>query len=98
MPTGTNRPTDNPQRPSPSTESPSSGGGQSSALTRSLEDLPPILTLKQTADLLAVDRRTIYAQINNGKIQAFKIGNAYRIERSSLLTFIRADRPHSTRR
>lgn len=74
------------------------GRQRSPVLSSTLEDLPPILTLKQTAKLLAVDRRTIYSQIRNGKLRVFKVGNAYRIERDSLLTFIRADRLHSKRR
>jgi len=67
-------------------------------LPRSLDDLPPILTLQQTARVLAVDRRTIYAAIRRRDLRAFKIGNAYRIERAVLLSFIRADRSHHKRR
>lgn len=80
------------------TRSLSHDGQRSSPLPRSLDDLPLILTIKEAADLLAVDRRTIYSEIQSRRLRAFKVGNAYRIERDSLLTFIRADRPHSKRR
>ena len=81
-----------------STEPSSSDSQRFPTPSRSLDDLPPILTIKQVTDLRSVDRSTIYAQIDRGKLRAFKIGNAYRIERGSLLAFIRADRPHSKRR
>ncbi len=65
---------------------------------RTCDDLPLVLTLAQAARVLAVDRRTLYPHIRRGDLRAFKVGNAYRIERSALLSFIRADRPHSIRR
>lgn len=65
---------------------------------RNVDDLPLVLTLAQAAKLLSVDRRTLYPHIRRGDLRAFKVGNAYRIERDALLSFIRADRPHSTRR
>lgn len=73
-------------------------GSDAIAQAKSFDHLPIILTLKQAAEVLAVDRRTLYSQIRSGKLRAFKIGNSYRLERDALLSFIRADRPHSIRR
>ena len=41
-----------------------------------------LLTIRQVADFLKVNERTIYRMVNAGKLPAFKVGNSWRIEKS----------------
>ncbi len=43
-----------------------------------------ILTPKEVADLLRVDRRTLYYWIKHDTIRAFKVGRQWRIRRADL--------------
>lgn len=54
----------------------------------SLEDLMklPLLTIKQTAQLLQVTKRTIHNKINEGELPCLKIGRVVRIKRIELLS------------
>jgi excisionase family DNA binding protein len=42
---------------------------------------PAYLTPQETAELLRVDRRTIYNWIRTGKLKAIKFGDTWRIPR-----------------
>lgn len=46
------------------------------------------LTVDEVATALAVDERTVRRYISDGKLYAFKVGNQYRIPRSSLSQII----------
>ena len=48
------------------------------------ERAPEIMTPDQAADYLQVDRETIYRYIRSGKLDASRLGRAYRIPRSSI--------------
>ena len=43
-----------------------------------------ILTIKEVADYLKVNERTIYRLANKGGIPAFKVGNNWRFERTKI--------------
>lgn len=45
---------------------------------------PDILTAKQAADYLQVNRETIYRYIRDGRLNASRIGRSYRIRKQSL--------------
>ncbi|WP_255587567.1 helix-turn-helix domain-containing protein [Deefgea piscis] len=47
-----------------------------------------ILTIKQVADYLKVNERTIYRLAGNSEIPAFKVGNSWRFKRSELELWI----------
>ena len=49
-----------------------------------------ILTIKQVADYLKVNERTIYRLAGNSEIPAFKVGNSWRFKRSDLELWIAA--------
>ncbi|WP_028875591.1 helix-turn-helix domain-containing protein [Teredinibacter turnerae] len=43
-----------------------------------------ILTIKEVAEYLKVNERTIYRLANKGDIPAFKVANAWRFERAKI--------------
>lgn len=49
-----------------------------------------ILTIKQVADYLKVNERTIYRLAASSEIPAFKVGNSWRFKRSELESWITA--------
>lgn len=57
-----------------------------------------ILTIKQVADYLKVNERTIYRLAASAELPAFKVGNAWRFKRSALEAWIQAQqgRKHQT--
>jgi len=48
------------------------------------------LTIPEVSSILRVDRRTVYAQINAGRLRAVRIGRQYRVRPTDLDKF--ADR------
>ena len=49
-----------------------------------------VLTVKEVADYLKVNERTIYRMAANGKIPAFKVGNSWRFKRIDIENWIEA--------
>lgn len=47
-----------------------------------------ILTIKEVAEYLKVNERTIYRLANKGAIPAFKVGNTWRFERSKIIQWM----------
>lgn len=47
-----------------------------------------ILTIKEVAEYLKVNERTIYRLANKGKIPAFRVGNNWRFERAKIAQWI----------
>ncbi|MCK5791908.1 MAG: helix-turn-helix domain-containing protein [Ketobacter sp.] len=43
-----------------------------------------ILTIKEVAEYLKVNERTIYRLANKGEIPAFKVGNNWRFDRAKI--------------
>ena len=58
-------------------------------------DLPATLTVRQVADLLQVEPRTIHRNIGFGEIPAKKIGRVWRIPRSFVLSYIDPEHAHA---
>lgn len=49
---------------------------------------PPLLTVREVADLLRVHQRTAYRLITGGSIKAIKIGSQWRVTEPALMEFI----------
>lgn len=50
----------------------------------------PILTIKDVADYLKVNERTIYRIAASGELPGFKVGNSWRFKQSELEQYIAA--------
>ena len=48
----------------------------------------PILTIKDVAEYLKVNERTIYRLAASGELPGFKVGNSWRFKRSELEQYI----------
>lgn len=47
-----------------------------------------LLTLAEVMDILKVSRRTLYTYIKEGKIEAFKVGDRWRVTEEALKKFL----------
>ncbi len=47
-----------------------------------------MLTIKQIADRLHVNKATVYTWVHNGKLNAYKAGNLWRITEEQLQEFL----------
>lgn len=48
-----------------------------------------LYTLQEVADILRVNRQTLYNNISKGKLKATKVGKAYRITETQLQDIVR---------
>lgn len=53
------------------------------------ERIPEIMTLRECQKLLKVGRNTMLELIHNGSIDAFKIGNRWKITRSAVIEYLK---------
>lgn len=53
---------------------------------------PDIVTVKQLQVMLGVSRRLAYKLINDGEIQAVKIGSSLKIPKVSVINFVTEER------
>lgn len=53
-----------------------------------LDKLPDILTIKQLAEFLQVNSRTIQRVITSGELKAFKVGRDWRIEKDAVIKWL----------
>jgi excisionase family DNA binding protein len=53
---------------------------------QSLTDLPPVLTVKETARLLRLSRSAAHRRIEAGQIEAFKLGERWFVPTAPLNT------------
>jgi excisionase family DNA binding protein len=53
-----------------------------------LDNLQDVLTIKQLAESLQVSDQTIKKAIRVGRLEAFKVGRDWRIEKSAVLNWI----------
>lgn len=53
------------------------------------DDLPPILTVEQTAKLLGISRGLAFAAVRAGEIPHVRIGRRIIVPRDELLRFLR---------
>lgn len=54
-----------------------------------LDKLPEIITVKQLAEFLQVRELTILRAINAGKLDAFKVGRDWRIEKEAVMKWVK---------
>lgn len=55
-------------------------------------DYPDIVTVRQLQEMLGVSRHLAYDLINNGEVQAVKIGNSFKIPKVSVIHFVTEER------
>ena len=53
-----------------------------------LDSLPPILSRKETAELLRLTERSIDAMRKSGKLPHFRIGGSVRFQREAVLALL----------
>ncbi len=53
-----------------------------------LNNTKDILTLKELQELLHIGKNTALRLVQSGEIEAFRVGNQWRITRDSILKFI----------
>ena len=53
-----------------------------------LEQLPPILTVHQVAELIGWHTNTVYKRCTSGELPSFKSGNSRRIRREAFLEWM----------
>ncbi len=56
--------------------------------TEPFETLPDVLNVHQVRAALGIGRVGVYKLLDSHKISCFKIGNAYKIPKSSLIEYI----------
>jgi len=54
-----------------------------------VEDLPFVLTVKEAAKVMRIDRNTLYEMIRQKQMPHFRAGRAIRIPRDALMEFLR---------
>lgn len=54
-----------------------------------LERAPDILTFKECKSLLKVGKNTLLELLHNGDIEAFRIGNRWKIPKAAVLEYIK---------
>ena len=52
------------------------------------EKIPEIMTVKECQNILKVGKNTLLNLINSGEIEAFRIGNRWKIPKESVIEFI----------
>ncbi len=68
------------------------------AIARDLTEAPAILTVDELADLLRVNRKTLYYALSRGEIPgARRIGATYRIYRDAVLTWLTSGQDRAAR-
>ena len=54
-----------------------------------LVDAPDVLTVDQVAELLQVDRKSVYRAVKLGELGSVRLGRAIRVSKESLRTYLR---------
>ena len=60
-------------------------------MTRSLDDLPPVLTVPETARVLRLGRTACYEGIRSGDIPSIKVGRSIRVPKHRLIQMLGLD-------
>ena len=58
------------------------------ALSNLLNQYPPVLSVKQVAEILAVSQNTAYALIRSKKIHSIRVGRSYRIPLYAVIKYL----------
>lgn len=51
-------------------------------------DYPDIVTVKQLREMLGISRQLAYDLINDGELQAIKIGTSFKIPKVSVINYV----------
>ena len=59
------------------------------ALSNLLNQYPPVLSVKQVAEILAVSQNTSYALVRSKQIHSIRVGRSYRIQLDAVIDYLR---------
>ena len=60
----------------------------SMASPKALNQYPPVLSVKQVAEILAVSQNTAYALVRSKKIHSIRVGRSYRIPLDAVIKYL----------
>lgn len=55
------------------------------------DGLPEVLTVSEVTDFLRVAKRTVYQEIETGRLGCFRVGRAIRVTREQLENYVRGN-------
>ena len=58
------------------------------ALSNLLNQYPPVLSVKQVAEILAVSHNTAYALVRSGQIHSVRVGRSYRVPLDAVIDYL----------
>lgn len=58
------------------------------SLSDILTNYPPVLSVKQVAEILAVSQNTAYALVRSGQIHSIRVGRSYRIPLDAVIKYL----------
>ncbi len=58
------------------------------SLSNILTNYPPVLSVKQVAEILAVSQNTAYALVRSGQIHSIRVGRSYRISLDAVIKYL----------
>ena len=54
-----------------------------------IHNYPPVLCVKQVAEILAISHNTAYELVRSGKIHSVRVGRSYRIPLDAVIDYLR---------
>ncbi|MPM33521.1 hypothetical protein SDC9_80097 [bioreactor metagenome] len=72
------------------------GGHEHQSITSLFQQYPDIMSVKQLQLALGIGRVGVYKLLASGKIYSLKVGNAYKIPRTSLIEYVSQGRVEFT--
>ena len=57
-------------------------------LSSTLNQYPPVLSVKQVAEILAVSQNTAYALVRSGQVHSIRVGRSYRIPLDAIIKYL----------
>ena len=58
------------------------------SLSNILTNYPPVLSVKQVAEILAVSQNTAYAIVRSKQIHSIRVGRSYRIPLDAVIKYL----------
>ena len=56
--------------------------------SRELKDLPPVLKVRELAQILAIADKTAYALVHSGRIRSIRLRRSYRIPKEAVMEYL----------
>lgn len=53
-----------------------------------MKEIPAVMTRSEVQKILKISKGTVLKLIQNGELEAFRIGNSYRITREAMMSYI----------